>query len=397
MEVYLSIFIAFSILYYFLPKEKSKYAYIFLVIALSIMAYNAVPNYTDDLYRYFMQLNNLRRGGWSVFKDMMKDDTIGWGTFPVCGYYFYFISRLPSNNYLQAITIFLAYGSMFLIVWKVSIRFNISKWYTSLMAFFILSTFWFYDICSGVRNGLAFCIFGLCAYYFFVEKKHKFLCIIGFILMSGLHSSVIMLDVILLLTIITGKSDSKLLTPFMFLGMAVGSSFIGYISEFSNNDYILLIAGKAERHMGEVIDITQIGASYASNIATFVILLLLLIYFIPIIKKSKYKDDLFKYMKFINFTMAFAFGSMFTSGLVFLRLVRFLMPSMVFILIIIGLQIYSDNKDKKVKKQHSKSIIVNVNKEKNNIMVINCLIFFYTVIYMVYACTLSSLIWLHFS
>ena len=87
-------------------------------------------------------------------------------------YYFYFLSFFPNNRYLAAMTMFIVYALMFLVMYKAAQRYQVSKGYVLLGTLFFLSTYWFYDTASGIRNGLAFAVVIACAYYHLVEKRN---------------------------------------------------------------------------------------------------------------------------------------------------------------------------------------------------------------------------------
>ena len=108
MIVYLAIVIIFCVIYPFIPRKHIKWLFLALVLALSIMAFFAVPKDTDDLYNYFRTLEKLRRGGFKCLRQMIENGEEHWDSLPVCGFYFYLISLFPDNGMLPAVTIFLA-------------------------------------------------------------------------------------------------------------------------------------------------------------------------------------------------------------------------------------------------------------------------------------------------
>lgn len=171
MWVYLTIVVAFCLIYPLVPRKHIKWLFLALVLALSVMAFFVVPEETDDLSNYFGQLSSLRKGDFNTLRRMIENGNENWDSLPVCGLYFFFISRFSENGMLPAVTIFLAYGSMFWVLWRAAKKYEVNKWYLFLAAFFILSTYWFYDICSGIRNGLTFTLFCFFAYVELVEKN----------------------------------------------------------------------------------------------------------------------------------------------------------------------------------------------------------------------------------
>ncbi|UKI22530.1 MAG: hypothetical protein L6V88_09435 [Anaerotruncus sp.] len=102
---------------------------------------------------------------------MLENNYFDFGSFPVCGYYFYFISILKNPHFLPFFTILICYGCIILVIQKASVKFKVDKFYTMLALIFAISTYWYYDVCSGTRNGIAFTVTVACAYYHLVERK----------------------------------------------------------------------------------------------------------------------------------------------------------------------------------------------------------------------------------
>lgn len=121
--------------------------------------------------------------------------------------YFYLISKLGNNNFLPAITIFLTYGSMLWVIWRFANFYKISKLYLFIGTFFLLSTYWYYDTCSGIRNGLAFAVAIFCLYFDLVEKK-KIFCI-GYLVALGIHSAAVIFLGLRLLTEVNMRLKRK--------------------------------------------------------------------------------------------------------------------------------------------------------------------------------------------
>lgn len=394
MHVWLAIFIVFCALYFLIPQKYVGWLFFAVTLALSIMAFNCVPKETDDLSNYFWQLDVLRKGGWDTFQVMLKDDNNHWGALPVCGYYFYFISRLGDNGFLPAITIFAAYGAMFLVLYKASVRFKVNKWYLFLSCVFLLTTYWFYDICSGIRNGLAFTIFIACVYFDIVEKKHRLLCYVGYALCVGLHSSVIMLVVLRLTLALTKKHESKWISWTMPLLITVGGNILQWLGTVSNNKYLSLLSEKADNNVDRAMDL---GKTYIwVNTAVLLIVILLSLYLFKCIKEAKNYDDIAIFGKFHTLLLFFTVGS-FTSQLIYIRIIRWIIPIMGALFFMIGMQAGRDNQEKIKAVSNVKSVIKNQNGVLAvNELIITLLFIGFTGIHLWYTCKGSSLIWLYF-
>ena len=394
MTVFLTIFVAFCLLYFLIPQKYLGWLFFATTLALAIMAFNCVPKITDDLSNYFRQLDMLRECDWNTFKMMLKADDNHWGALPVCGYYFYFVSKLGNNGYLPAITIFLAYGAMFLVVYKASVRFKVNKWYLFLSCTFLLTTYWFYDICSGIRNGLAFTVFITCIYFDIVEKKHRPLCYLGYILCAGLHSSVIMLIILRLAIAITKKYESKWVSWMMLMSITVGGNILQWLGTVSNNKYLSLLSEKADTNVGRAMDL---GKTYIwVNTTVLIVVILVSLYLFKYIKESENYKDISVFGKFHTLLLFFTVGS-FTSQLIYIRIIRWIIPIMGALFFMIGMQACRNNQNRKKEVQNIRSIIRNRDSVLAvNELIITVLFIGYTAVHLWYTCTGSSLIWLYF-
>ncbi|MGN0522548.1 MAG: EpsG family protein, partial [Eubacterium sp.] len=217
---------AYSLLYFLFKRKNVAIPFAFAVIALSVLAYYVMPNETDDLARYFDTLEYMKTGGRELLQHMKDMGWNDWDDFPVYAEYFYFISRLPSVHFLPAVTIFIVYSLMFLILYKAANRFEVNKLYLYIASMFLLSTYWYYDTLSGIRNGLVYAIIIACVYYHIVEKKNIVLCCVGYILACLFHSAGIIPVAIVAVVILTKNVKGKYVSPIMFFGIVFGSAVL---------------------------------------------------------------------------------------------------------------------------------------------------------------------------
>ena len=394
MIVYLTIVIIFCVIYPFIPRKHIRWLFLALVLALSVMAFFAVPEETDDLTSYFSIVSSLRKGGFSRLRQMIEDGNENWDSLPVCGLYFYLISRFPDNGMLPAVTIFLAYGSMFWVLWRAAQRFEVNKWYIFLSSFLILSTYWFYDICSGVRNGLAFTLFCFFAYVELVEKKWKPACWIGYVAMCLLHSSGILMMMVRLALLVSGKRGSKLISILIFFVMVAGGAIMPHLGELTGIEYFQLLSQKA----GRAVESSSFaaGTQYLVNVTTFVAGILIFCYSRYIINKQKEKyDGISAYMDFVQLIIFFMLGSI-TFILTFIRFARWVVPAIISVVLMVSMQANSDYKKRILIEKTNKTVIKSGMTLSSNEIIINFCVVAYTAVYMWYACNGTSLIWLKF-
>ncbi len=398
MIVYLIIVLSFCALYPLIPRKHIKWLFLALVLALSVMAFNVVPMETDDLARYYNILERLRHGGWDTLQSMIENGENDWDSLPMCGYYFYIASRFDNNGMLPAMTIFLAYGSMFLVLWRAAEKFNVGKWYLFLSAFLILSTYWFYDICSGIRNGLVYTLFCAYAYFDLVEKKYRIACWVGYALSLLMHSSAIIPLFIVLLLVFTKRFNSSMVSSAMIAVTVLSGFVIPILGDITGIEYLQIISDKAEREMNRFGLVTD--TNYLVNISVFLVAALLAFYGYSTIKKMSNADekygDMSVYNRLFQYILFFMAGSIFTP-MIFLRMARWIIPAILSVVFMVGMQANTDIKKEMYSNKKQKSVIKSGMLISSNELLINFCFIAYTCVHLWYACAGSSLIWLHFS
>ena len=78
--VYFLILVAFFVLYFLIPHKQAWIPFLLLVFALATLAFYCEPNDTDDLFRYFRIIDQMRVGGWDRFQEMIQIMNLIWST-----------------------------------------------------------------------------------------------------------------------------------------------------------------------------------------------------------------------------------------------------------------------------------------------------------------------------
>lgn len=393
IECFVAIIVIYIVVYWITPRKRAWFPMALLVVLLSWLAFKVEPNETDDLGRYFMQLDYLRDYGRDYLQRCFDEGINSWDTYRVCGYYFYYISKLDDNHWLPSITIFIVYSLMFLVIYKAANRFNVDKAKLFFGTLFFLSTYWYYDTLAGVRNGLAFAVVFACAYYHLVERKFIPLCLAGYVLACLTHSAAVMPVALVILTIITLNTSGKVLKYGLIFGLASGGILIDYLATISDNSFIQSIAGRAEDHAaGSVL---ETDTSFMVNIATFVIVAIIIFYLNLYIIESGYSKDLNRFLKYSSIIAYFTLGAIY-SGLIFVRFARWLLPIIGTLIYMIGVQMQSNVIEEKGVSYLKYYAPANHSMRLNIKPVFNFIFFAYTGVHFWYLCSGSSLSWMHF-
>lgn len=394
MWVYFIVLAVFFALYFLIPRKYVGISFVFLVIGLAVVAFYAEPNETDDLERYFRIIDQMRDGGWDRFQLMLDNNEFDFGSLPVAGYYFYFISLLPDNHYLPFFTILISYGCIMLVLYKAAQKYKVDKFYLFLSVFFMLSTYWFYDVYSGTRNGLAFSIAIACIYYHFVERKNLLLCFAGYFLVCGLHSSGIVIVTLAVIAWFTWQIASKFVNVLLIFGLVGGSVLIGFLASVTDNSFIQTVAEKTEVAIHGFAFATQ--TNFLVNVATYAVGIIVFAYCSPYIKKYTKNIGEKCFFRFAETVMFFMAGAVFSTVL-FHRIARWVLPVVIAVIFMVGMQIQKDRMDSgKINISFFSDTLKSEKLRAQNKGITAFFIFVYALVHFWYDFTGSSLIWLHF-
>ena len=319
LQFYVAAVIIFAVVYLFTPKKFIWFPFAVLTILFAVLAYHILPDPADDLNIYYHHMDVFREMGRDGLRYAINEDWFEWKTFRASLYYVYIISRFPNNNFLPAITILIVYSLSFDVLYKAAKRFEISKGGLFFASMYVITTFWYYDVASGTRNGLAFVIAFATVYYHLVEKKNIFICLAGYLCAALMHSTGIIPIAIVFAALITKNLKSKFIN--ILLGSGGGNTM------------------------------------YLVTLVTFFVVLFLVLYFGPNIKKSRYSEELKTFLQYSSLTMCFLLGCAFTSTLIFVRFVRWIIPVVGGIYIMVGLKAQQDNEKKYIEDSFNNNII----------------------------------------
>jgi len=363
LQFYAAAVFVFAVVYMFTPRKNIWFPFALVTVLFAVLAYHIQPDPLDDLTVYYHHMDVFREGGRDGLQYALDENWFEWRTYRVSLYYVYFISRLPSNSYLPAITIFIVYAAGFYVLYKAAQRFDISKGGVFFAAMFFLATYWFYDVASGTRNGLAFAVAFICAYQHLVEKKNITLCFVGYVCAVLTHSTGIMPIVLVFAALITKNFSSKIVNILFVFGISGSAALIEVLASVTNSPFIQSLAGRAESH-GNIAPHLRTGGGagsgntmYYVSLVTFFVVLFVILYFHSEIKKSEYYNEFKSFSQYASLMMCFLLGCAFTSTLIFVRFVRWILPIVAGIYIMLGLKVQQSNERKYIENSFKNNII----------------------------------------
>ncbi len=393
LECYIVIVAVFAIVYLFTPRKNIWVPFVLITVLFTVLAYHLVPDPTDDLTIYYHHIDVFREQGRAGIDYALQENWFEWRTYKTSLYYFYFISRLPNNYYLSAVTIFLVYALGFDVIYKAAKRFEINKINLFLASMFFISTYWYYDTASGIRNGLAFAIAFSCSYYHLVERKNIVLCYLGYICAALMHSAGFMPVVLVLIALITMNSSGKIVNFILLFGLIGGGAVINYLADITDNSFIQSIAGRSESH-GFSTELVG-GTRFYVNITVLVLVILLLAYFSKYFLNSSHQPELKRLYKYMTVVISFSIGSIF-SHLVFIRFARWILPLIGALLFMIGMEMQKEYENKYIEESFKNNIIPKQSFALKLRPMFYLIFTAYIAVHFWYSISGSSLVWLHF-
>lgn len=336
-QFYLFILGVFTILFWIIPQKRQWISFLVTTFLFAYMAHMIVPDVSDDLRLYFDFIDSMREGGRERFDYFVSQKDFDWHIYKVSGWFYYFLSKLPDSRYdhfLPSSVAFVTYGLNFCVINNVSKNYEVDKFHTYIGSMFFLSSYWYFDLVSGIRNGFAFGIAFASAYYFIVEKKHIVLCIIGFLIAVFFHSGGIMPIILVFMTLITIRIPGKSIGVIMVFAIAAGTVALNILSEVTDNGLIQVAAQKSEKYQDARL--IETSTNYVVNIVIVVLVVIMLLYISTYLSERNELKTL-KLYKLATNTMFFMVGAV-AVGLIFVRFSRWILPVLGAIMFMVGFQ-----------------------------------------------------------
>lgn len=392
--IFTAIFVA---LYWMIPYKYRWVPMVLLTFAYAWLAYNMVPYDTDDVVNYMGMFDGYKEYGWDGMKWHIEDDHFDLKTFRVPAYYLFILSKLfKDSSIVPAATIFIVYALAFSVLYKASKKFEVDKLHLFFGLMFFISTYWYYDVASGTRNGLAFTIAFACAYQHLIEKKHISLCIFGYIIATFTHSSGLLPVLVALVAAFTFNYSGKFVNYLIYFGLFAGESIIQFLASITNIGFIEAIANKSERYSVQYDSYYAGLTSFNVNVVTFIFVILLLIYVSHyLLKQNQGKIECVMLYKLCSLFLFFAIGCFF-SRLIFVRLIRWIIPMIGGLLFMVGMQLQKsqENRDTSAYLTYYAPTAEMFRYRTRGVVFLVFTV--YTAVHFWYAINGSSLIWLHF-
>lgn len=306
----------------FINKKYIKIYFLLVAILLSVAGFFYKPVIAADLYRHYEMLDKLRCYGLEYF------EITKWDTLWIWNIYAYTISLMNNNGFLPAITIFIGYYCMFTTIHKAMIKFNLRKLDAIKAFIFFILCFNYVEILGGIRNMLAFCIFSHCIYIDLIENKNKIICMIVYLLLCFLHSSMFVFLLIRMSIFIKNRYIYRIISILLLCWSFFLPSILYMLNSLSNIDFFGLLLTQVQGY-------TQGGTEGILNLIIRTIILVCIIISIIYCRYNNSKImEYNQYNEFVTMLILFTIGSLGVYDLYVRAISLVLMVCIIYILFI---------------------------------------------------------------
>lgn len=213
---------------------------------IALIAFFTSPKY--DLYNYIF--GRMRQMANMSFSQFLASSYIQDSSEPIAMMYFYVLSKFPYKAVLMLFTVLIVYGLIFSFAFHVEHKYELSKTGLMILLIWIVGTTPYYTVLGGIRNHLAFTIFGVALYFELVEKRHRGLCWCGFVVAVFIHNSTVVLLLIRILLFLYKRLTGWMTTAAVFVGVVAITPIINVLSTVVDSQFLMNILDKASGYYG---------------------------------------------------------------------------------------------------------------------------------------------------
>lgn len=252
-------------------KKNLKLFLLISTVVLSFLAYHIVAFEASDLYRYMGTMELCREMGWEwIYKYYGPHNPLTYG-------FLYVVSMFNNDAILPALAAAITYGLSFVLLYKASIKLQSSFTEITLAYWFLILNMNFMYVATVIRFYIAFAIMAYFLYMDIVEKKHRPLCFLAYLVLCYFHYAMLVFVLLRVVFTLSRKLKgilsgiSTILVPIVLMA---GYSFI----EKYGGGIGSLFKSASDRLQGyesyEVFGIWQFLASIV-RVAVFIVICIL--------------------------------------------------------------------------------------------------------------------------
>lgn len=304
----------FGAITFFVPRKYLRYYMIIAAVGISSLYFFFNPHPSWDLYRHYEALAEIRKldlrsiilGTFDTSQWLVEDYKDSTRLYLV---YAYLIGLLNNDKMLTVITGVIIYtvASRIIVMTDRDIGEGVDDWKLAFCFFFLLAALDFRTI-SGIRNMMAYVLFVFVLYLDLVRKKNTLLCLVAYVLLTQLHSSIYILLVLRVFMMFRKVVPTLVLAAAALLLFSFSNVISEFLTHFSSSpaivDVINKINGYSNRSGMALMD-AYVIIRYVRLVLTIIYLLLYRYVMTRIPESEKYRD----YGEFFLLVIMFALGA----------------------------------------------------------------------------------------
>lgn len=317
-EIFVMGYFALAILQSFSSQKWTKWSSFYLAVFFAFLVFISffgVPSRTDDLYRWYANVNWYRMGMPAFYFASSTLREIQTDVLFLFDFSMWAVGKTPYNGFLQVIWLLLNFLTVWLVVYKFAAKYEISNRvvYSSIILYFALTPF-FYSL-SGLRYNTVCAWIFLGVYIAIFEKKKKWIFLL-LIVATFVHQSAAMLFMIWAVCHYGEKIKAQRLLVLWTLMV----DFLSYLVGLVPLEIFQFISTKLYYYFHDF----QYTTDWRLKVILLVLLIVLLVSVLYMEKHKDIWDSPFeKYLFFLEGVIWFCLGAIFNDTL-FLRGIYFL-------------------------------------------------------------------------
>ncbi|MGM8140299.1 EpsG family protein [Enterococcus italicus] len=293
------IFSVLSVFLILVGKKNIKITIIFISIVLTVIAgFYFHPTPETDLQRYYDIIGFVKSRGWSTFE--LFEYTKGLYLFQLS---LYILAIYNAETYLPIITVAICY-LMFLLFLNSKMT-KISKEKVTekkKVLVFYLIILPFYQIICGIRFWISSTFFLMLLYTDIVEKKHRKLCFVVYIILTQFHTSAYIFLAFRILLYLGNrlKRNQKMFISILIIfyqPIMLALYKIGFFNIFSSSAFNLVYR----------LQFYLTGTEQFSK-AKYIFAIINLLYVFILLRVSRNKIQRFEYRELLKYIVCFSVG-----------------------------------------------------------------------------------------
>lgn len=274
-----------------------------MIIAYASLSFFIIGRKGWDLNVYYSVIDKMRVNGINAIQSV---GTIDFFDLPIIKGMFYLISKLPYNNFLQMIAVFIDYTFLILtikaILGKRERRFRVFA--TFFFVHFAMSSF--PSTISGVRNTMAFSILFLAVVRDILQDKKNILTLLLYIIPLGIHTSTVIVIILRLICLILSKKPR--LQYFLLVWTFVLRAATSMLGPVNKGLFLNTLFDKADYYMN--LGIANLFSNFKYELFRIIIILLLSYITKKCIGAIKEDNRQKTILQFVRITCFMALGSL---------------------------------------------------------------------------------------